>query len=288
MDTEKWKMLIESIDRGSLAAAAEALGYTVSGISKSVAALEKELGFELLYRSKSGVVPTRECEKLMPQVRELLFVQKNIEQMSAQIRGADSGDIVIGTAYSHYYGWLTRATSAFHEKHPGVQFHIISGYSSQLAQMLVEHRLDFAIISRREGDFEWMKLCQDPVVAMIPKGHRLSGRKSVPIGIFAEEPFVDILPGHDTDHMHVLGRCGVKPDVKYTTMDVTAAYAIVGAGLALCMTNSINIMDNYREVVHIPVKPAQTIEIGVAFARQLPPAAKEFIQFLDEYNSLHN
>ena len=55
MDTERWQILLKAIDRGSLRAAAEEMGFTVSGISRSVATLEKELGFSLLYRAKSGV-----------------------------------------------------------------------------------------------------------------------------------------------------------------------------------------------------------------------------------------
>ena len=76
MDTERWKILLTAIDKGSLCAAGEALDYTVSGISRSVAALEKEIGFPLLYRSKQGVTPTPACEQLLPCVRELLFAQE--------------------------------------------------------------------------------------------------------------------------------------------------------------------------------------------------------------------
>ena len=52
MDTERWQILLKAIDRGSLRAAAEEMGFTVSGISRSVATLEKELGFALLHRAK--------------------------------------------------------------------------------------------------------------------------------------------------------------------------------------------------------------------------------------------
>ena len=60
------------------------MGFTVSGISRSVATLEKELGFALLYRAKSGVQPTAECRQLLPSVRELLFAQERLEQTAAR------------------------------------------------------------------------------------------------------------------------------------------------------------------------------------------------------------
>ena len=45
MDTEKFRTLLCAIDTGSLTAAAEKLGYTPSGISRSVLAVEEEFGF---------------------------------------------------------------------------------------------------------------------------------------------------------------------------------------------------------------------------------------------------
>ena len=64
MDTERWKIILTAIDKGSLCEAGEVLGYTVSGVSRSVAALEKELGFSLLYRSKRGVAADRKSTRL--------------------------------------------------------------------------------------------------------------------------------------------------------------------------------------------------------------------------------
>ena len=51
MDTEKCRALIAALELGSLTAAAESLGYTPSGISRMMAALEDEMGFPLLIRS---------------------------------------------------------------------------------------------------------------------------------------------------------------------------------------------------------------------------------------------
>lgn len=71
MDTEKCTVLLTAIDQGSLSGAAEALGYTPSGVSRLVASLEAELGLPLLVRGKGGVTPTPECEALRPRFAEL-------------------------------------------------------------------------------------------------------------------------------------------------------------------------------------------------------------------------
>ncbi len=65
MDLEKMKALLCVLERGSLSAAAEAMGYTPSGISRMMASLEEELGFTLLIRSRVGICPSKECELLL-------------------------------------------------------------------------------------------------------------------------------------------------------------------------------------------------------------------------------
>ena len=62
MDPEKYKILLKTIQTGSLSDAAEELGYTPSGVSRSISALEEETDLILLNRTHSGVTPTKECE----------------------------------------------------------------------------------------------------------------------------------------------------------------------------------------------------------------------------------
>ena len=45
MESEKCRVLLCAIDKGSITAAAEAMGYTISGVSRMMAALEAEVGF---------------------------------------------------------------------------------------------------------------------------------------------------------------------------------------------------------------------------------------------------
>ena len=280
MDIEHWKILLTAIDKGSLCAAGEALDYTVSGISRSVAALEKEVGFPLLYRSKQGVTPTPACEQLLPAVRELLFAQQKIEQTAARILGYEQGTIGIGTAYRHYYPWITEATSRFHELHPGVQFHIVNGTSTDLVQQMEHHQLDFCIVSAREGRHGWLTLCQDPLLAVLPAAHRLAGRKSVPLEQLLPEPYIQTCPGLDIDSTRFFEHRGVKPNTQFSTMDIQATYAMVGAGLGYTVSNRINCNFGDPAVRHLPIEPPEIIEIGLAYRDAPAPAAEAFLKFI--------
>ena len=69
MDTEKCRVLLTVLHERSLSAAAEALGYTPSGVSRLVDSLERETGFPLLHRGRGGVSATRACQELLPLMR---------------------------------------------------------------------------------------------------------------------------------------------------------------------------------------------------------------------------
>lgn len=280
MDTEHWKILLTAIDKGSLCAAGEALDYTVSGISRSVAALEKAVGFPLLYRSKQGVTPTPACEQLLPAVRELLFAQDKIDQTAARICGYEQGTIGIGTAYRRYYPWITEVTSAFHALHPGVQFHIVHGTSTALVQQLEHHGLDFCIISAREGAHGWLPFCKDPLLAVVPAAHPLAKRKSVSLVELLPEPYIQTCPGQDGDTVRFFRRRGVMPDVQFSTADLQATYAMVGAGLGYTVGNRINGDFGDPAVRHLAIDPPERIEIGLASRKEPAPAAQAFLKFI--------
>lgn len=289
MDLQRWKELETVIECGSLTAAAEKMGYTLSGISRSMKTLEEEEGIQLLYRGKKGVWPTRECEQIRPYVQELLRASERLAQMTASVRGGEEGLIQIGTAYRHYYKWLTEVTSKFHELHPGVTFRIYTGTSTEFIQKAEQHQIDFALVSEREGEHEWMPFCKDPMVAVLPEGHKLAKRKTF-LAEFAEtEAYIVTCPGLDIDGTRYLDKHGIKPNVQFSTMDIQATYAMAAAGMGVTITNRINSLPGYEGVCHRRLVPAEIIEIGLAWEKNLSPVAEKFLEFIQtEYTLKSN
>lgn len=70
METARCKAFLAAVETGSFLKAAAVLQYTPSGVSQLVQALEKEVGFVLLHRSKHGVTVTSEGARLVQPIRE--------------------------------------------------------------------------------------------------------------------------------------------------------------------------------------------------------------------------
>ena len=280
MDLQRWKELEKVVACGSLTAAAKELGYTLSGISRSIKTLEETEGIKLLYRGKKGISPTRDCEEILPYVRDLLRASERLAQKTASIRGGEEGLIQIGTAYRHYYKWLTKVTSKFHELHPGVTFRIYTGTSTEFVNKLEQRQIDFCLISEREGEHEWMPFCEDPMVAVLPEGHRLAIKKTFLAEYAETEPYIVTCPGLDIDGTRYLNKHGIKPNVQFSTMDIQATYAMVAAGMGVTITNQINSLADYEGVCHRKIDPEEVIEIGLAWKNTLSPVAEKFLEFI--------
>ncbi len=98
METEKCRALLRSVERGSITAAAEEMGYTVSGISRMISSLEAEVGFPLLLRRRDGVMPTRRCKSDAGHTQQADCHGGTATCKAKPARTADDSDMVLWLA----------------------------------------------------------------------------------------------------------------------------------------------------------------------------------------------
>lgn len=237
MDSEKCRILLSVIKNGSMSAAAEELNYTQSGISRAIEAMEKSAGFPILSRGRGGAHLTSEGEELLPAVREMAYWAEQYEQTVQKLRGVQVGRLAVGSSYVKFFPWLTRIVSGFHEKYPGITVELCSGTSTELAARMSAKALDFAIISRREGDFSSTVLKRDGLVAMLPPEHPMAHSDGVPAAIFETEPYIEIHTGLQTDNSLCFEKRGITPNLSFSTPDSFVACGMVKAGLGVALIN---------------------------------------------------
>ena len=282
MDTEKCAALLCVLESGSITAAAEKLGYTVSGISRMMAALEAESGFPLLLRSKTGVVPTEDCRHMLPTLQELARLGALYEARSSAVRGLDTGVIRVGSVYGAYYDWLAQTIAAFSKRHPGIEVRFLQGSSSEFYAQLTRHELDFSIVSRREGDYEFHLLRKDLLLAWLPRNHPCVKNGIYPLGDFETDPYIDTFPGQETDNSRAFRANGIAPRSRFLSKDVQATRAMVAAGLGVALNNAILAYGlDLSDIITLPTDPPVEVEIGIAAPRKedRSPAAEHFLKY---------
>ncbi len=284
MDIEKCKALVSAIETGSITAAAAELSFTPSGISRSIVALEEQLGFSLLVRGRNGVQPTKECEQILPDIRSLINMEERLLQSAALICGVETGSLLIGSAYPSFNQMLAQIIVEFRKEHPGVEISLIEGTSSELCAMLEAHKLDLCIVSKRDNIPDFMPIVKDHICAWVSVDHPAASGKVYDITRLKEEKYIELYPGLETDNSICLRKFGITPEVCASTSDIFAAYSMVEAGLGVTLINNILASRWEGSVVALPLNVKFDINIGLAAPdkQERSPAAEAFLIYLHE------
>ena len=100
-------------EQGSFRKAADILGLTPSAISHAVSAMEGELGFTVLNRSKNGVTLTNYGEHLLPYVNAVLNSDESLQQAISEFNGLKRGKVKLGCFSSVCTNWLPDIMRSF-------------------------------------------------------------------------------------------------------------------------------------------------------------------------------
>lgn len=279
MNADKCKVLLKTVELGSMAAAADVLGYTPSGISRAIESLEKEAGFQILQRKNSEL--TREGALLLNIMKEIVYWSDRFDAQAKALRGVEEGTLIVGTSYAHLYSWLSETVAGFHTLYPGITVQIIERSSSELSALMDDRKLDFGLVSRRSGQHRWYPLMEDELVALLPETHPYASFSSAPADIFAKEPYIQIHPGVETDNVRYFNSIGISPQVCFSTNDTYAACAMVRAGLGITLVNRLFTIESIEGTAVVSLLPRQCIEFGIILPENnyISPAAKRFEEY---------
>ena len=100
-------VMVAVVDAGNFVRAAEALGLTASGVSRSIARLETRVGIKLFHRTPRAVALTDEGRRFHDEVRPLL---SGIEEAAEEAAGA--GATVRGRLRISADPWFARIVLA--------------------------------------------------------------------------------------------------------------------------------------------------------------------------------
>lgn len=280
MDFKKCEALLAAIDTGSFTKAAELLHYTPSGISHMMTNLEAELGYPLLYRSKTGVVPTPSALELMPVLREIADCANRFEQISSRINGLQTGRLTIGVYSSIAICWLPPVIKAFAQTYPGIRIILKEGIHQELDSYLENRQVDICLYSEKpDSPYTWIPLRKDPMIAILPPDHPLAGEKAYPLSACQQEDFIMPASGADHDVIQLFRAHHLHPRVKYETIENHAALSMIAQGLGMSIMNRLITENLVADVVKLPLDPPCTISMGIALPTpsELSPAARAFV-----------
>jgi DNA-binding transcriptional LysR family regulator len=268
-------------EEGSFTRAADRLHVVQSAVSVGVRNLERELGAMLFDRTTHSVALTDAGRALLPEARTTLAAAQAARDAVDEARGGLRGTIVLGTmqAQGMHAIDLAAVLAAFRADHPAVEVRIRhTGGSVEMARDVQDGRLDLAFVAL-PGDgppgVELTPLATEPIVLVVPAGHRLAGRTDIELAAVRDETLVDLPAGWGVRIAvdQSFAAAGVTRTIAYEVNDTATMIDLIRSGLAIGMLPA-SLVDRTDAVAFVPIRDrAPEFRTAIALPSNRRPSA---------------
>ena len=146
MDTRRIRHFLALIEHRTFHRAAEAIHLSQSALSRSIQALEQELGAPLFDRTGHRTQVTPFGRSLVHRAQRLLFEANELQREMTLLRSGDFGSISIGISPTPASVCLRPCLSALAKAHPRLRVIAAVGRTQEIIDDLRDEKYDLAIV----------------------------------------------------------------------------------------------------------------------------------------------
>jgi DNA-binding transcriptional LysR family regulator len=183
MKLDQLEHLLAIVEQGSLRAAARRLGTAQPALTRSIRALERELGGALFVREASGMTLTEIGRRLHGRASLIVSEARRAREEVAQALGKDEGAVVACLSIMPHVGMLPHALREFRRRYPNIRMRILEGLFPDVEAGLREGSVDFYIgVAPQEPltpGLVMRKLFENTRTVVARKGHPLGNARSL-------------------------------------------------------------------------------------------------------------
>jgi LysR family hca operon transcriptional activator len=290
MELRHLRYFIAVAEEGSLTNAAERRLHTAQpSLSRQIRDLELEVGVKLLERGARGITLTAAGRTFLDHARLALLQVEAAGEAARRAAQPEKATFMIGFLTGHEMVWLPDALRILREEAPGIEITLASQPSPDLAGALMRGKVDVAFLRRetQAPGIAFKFMIKEPLVAMVPSGHRLASRKEISPQEIAAETYITptryapVLKAVIEGYMAKFG-IALKPE--YEADNLTSTMSLVAS------TGGVTVLPIYARHVLSPsvvLRPLKgeppTIDLLMGYSRSnTSPLLKRFLARADE------
>jgi DNA-binding transcriptional LysR family regulator len=268
--------------------AAEELHISQPSLSKVIARLEEDLEVPLFNREGRQIKLNNYGKAFLRRVNRIFTELEDGKRELYDMRGTENNTITVALNVMSLFPELLKE---YLKVFPNTRFCQIIGTIAEMKQQLENGTVDYCLSSPPiEGPgIECMHLYTEELCLIVPKGHRLAERGSIPLAEAADEQFISLKEGFGMRNLteELCHQAGFTPNIFFesdTSLKI-AELVNIGFGVAL---NPIPIWRNLNTENHVFLhikEPICTREIGLSYFRghYMSKSAEQFKAYIIEY-----
>lgn len=244
MDIRALTSFVAVAENLSFARAAERLNTVQSAVSQRIKLLEQEVGAQLLDRSRHHVRLTEAGRLFLIEVRRTLTQAREAVRVARGAASGQLGRLNLGFVDNVLWSILPATLRNFGAAHPGVTLELQELDRMAQIQSLEEGSIDVGIIPTPHPGrgLASQLLVETPLVAALPKSHRLAKHKSLALEQLADQPFVLFPPALQTRMLEIVvsscSQVGFVPSVGQEASQLHTLLALVNANRGVTLVPS--------------------------------------------------
>ncbi len=293
LDSRRLRVLLAVARSGSLAGAADILGYTPSAVSQQIRALERELGTVVLERRGRGVALTEPGTALTAHAERIVQALGAAEAEVHALAGLRAGILRFGWFSTAGAVLVPRAIARFRARHPQIELVLEEADPDDCARRLREGELDLAVVyefrndAPLSGDHRLSAVIEDRLHIALPPNHRLAHRRRIALNELAHEAWIQGVR-HGSTVAILPAACreaGFEPHIAFQTDDPMAWQGLVAAGVGVAVIPQLTVPTARADIAVCELDaPSLVRRVSTALppGRYRPPAADAMAQAVGE------
>lgn len=287
MNTRQLEFFHAVMISGSASRASELLGVSQPAVSRAIAELEADIGFQLFDRVRGRLVPTPEGQLFFREVTANFIGLDRLRSSAARIRDFGSGSIRIASLAAMGSTLVPRALKVFRKKHPDIAITLQVLMSASVRELILNHQYDIGLVADEvdTAGLDHRLFATTRAFCAIPPRHRLAGRRIITAADLDGVPFIALAPEDRARARFekALAAAGSNPQIVVETAYSVTVCALVLEGVGLGLVNPAAV-DGFTErgLVLRPFEPAIQFKSYVLFRAdaQRNQMVREFTQAL--------
>ncbi|AUG79107.1 LysR family transcriptional regulator [Kitasatospora sp. MMS16-BH015] len=235
--------------------AAKELHYAQSSVSDQIQSLERELGVELIDRSQRRIRLTTQGAILSEYTESILKLMED-----ARFAVSRPGtELAVGTLETVGMHLLPGVLSHYRELYPQTRVRVGQLNRGDLYQAVRRGEMDLCLTFGRppaDAGLSSETLADEPLVVIVPPGHRLAERGRADLAELAREPFLATEQGCGFREMFdsaFAGTVAKEPVAEVSSIGTLGACVAAGMGCALLPMISVRAQAGRGEVAVVEI-----------------------------------
>ncbi|MDP3319640.1 MAG: LysR substrate-binding domain-containing protein, partial [Bosea sp. (in: a-proteobacteria)] len=256
MNSRQIETFVAVMKAGTISRAAELLGVTQPGVSRTIADLETSVGFLLFDRVRNRIVPTPEGRLLYEEVQAAFRGMDKIRSAAARIRDHGAGQIRVASLSALGASLVPRAVRRFRDRRPDTAVTLMVLPSRDVRNGVAAGEFDLGLAA---DEVDVSGLLHQPFVApralfAIPAGHPLAERAVITPHDLAGLDFVAYVPedrARQRLDLAIAEAGALPPRIVVETIYAATVFALIseGVGVGLVSPYAIAGFDQSRIVL---------------------------------------